>query len=106
MANKWLAYYKKVAGREPDPILQAALEKIQYKGMAYDLGCGAGDDTKYLLSEGFRVTSVDKDEASIAFIKSNIKKNKKLILEQSSFLKYLEKLIFSLTMPASPFQEC
>ena len=63
MKKAWLDYYKKVAGREPDPILQLALKKVQNKDMAYDLGCGAGDDSKYLLSEGFHVTSIDKDKA-------------------------------------------
>ena len=87
MKKVWLDYYKKVAGREPDPILQLALKKVQNKDMAYDLGCGAGDDSKYLLSEGFHVTSIDKDKASIEFIKSIIKKNKRLSLEQNSFEK-------------------
>jgi len=87
MKKKWLDYYKKVAGREPDPILRVALKKSQERGLAYDLGCGAGDDTKYLLNEGFKVTSVDKDKAAIEFIKSVIKKNKNLNLEQNSFEK-------------------
>lgn len=88
MSNNWLDYYKKVAGRDPDPLLQIALKKTQARDMAYDLGCGAGDDTKYLLSEGFQVYATDKDEASIEFIKSAFKKNKKnLNLEQNSFEK-------------------
>ncbi len=47
------------------PLLIDALEYVQEKDDALDLGAGALNDTKYLLSLGFkRVTAVDMDPAS------------------------------------------
>jgi tellurite methyltransferase len=88
MKNKWLDYYKKVSGRKPDSILQLATKNHHLiSGIAYDMGCGAGDDTKYLLDKGFKVTAVDKEPAAIEFIRATIKNNDKLTLENNTFEK-------------------
>lgn len=89
MKKNWLDYYKKVEGRPFDPTLEIALKKINKakKMFAYDLGCGAGVDTRYLLEKGFIVKAVDQDEASIEFIKSRVHFYKNLILQQDSFEK-------------------
>jgi SAM-dependent methyltransferase len=86
MKNNWLDYYKKVAGREPDSILKLVLENhITAKCVAYDMGCGAGDDTKYLLDNGFKVIAVDKEPSAIEFIKTTITENNNLTLQINSF---------------------
>lgn len=88
MKNNWLDYYKKVAGRESDSILKLALDNhIIAKCVAYDMGCGAGDDTKYLLDNGFKVIAVDKEPSAIEFIKTTIKENINLTLQVNSFEK-------------------
>lgn len=86
MENKWFDYYKKVASREPDSILKLVINNhCPIDGIAYDMGCGAGDDTKYLLKKGFKVIAVDKEPSAIEFIKSTIKNNDNLTLQNNSF---------------------
>lgn len=91
MSNQWFDYYKKVAGRKADPILQMAVKKLVKRKLAYDLGCGAGDDTKYLLNQGFNVIAVDKEAAAIDFINETVGKNKKFQFVVNSF----EKMTFN-----------
>lgn len=88
MKKTWLDYYNKVAGRKPDSILKFAVKNhLNRNDIAYDMGCGAGDDTKYLLDKGFKVVAVDKEPSAIEFIKSIIKKNENLTLKNTSFEK-------------------
>jgi cyclopropane fatty-acyl-phospholipid synthase-like methyltransferase len=65
MASSWEAYYQRTEKKPPSPLLLSALPFVSQRNDALDLGCGAGNDTKYLLNEGFRVTAVDKSPESI-----------------------------------------
>lgn len=64
MENKidkdWSDYYKATKAKPPRPLLVKALEFVENKDKAIDLGGGALNDTKYLLDQGFDVTVVDK----------------------------------------------
>ncbi|GAC1645997.1 MAG: class I SAM-dependent methyltransferase [Herpetosiphon sp.] len=58
-----LTYYERTKNGPPSPLLIAALAYVPQKGDALDLGCGALQDTRELLSRGFRVTAVDRHPA-------------------------------------------
>lgn len=69
MGKSWEDYYKKVSNRKEHPILRTALDMVSKKGLAYDLGAGAGVDSNYLAKNEWRVIAVDQEQASIDFIK-------------------------------------
>ncbi len=58
----WVEYYKITKDRPPSKLLVRALEFVKDKNKAIDIGGGALKDTRYLLSQGFNVTVIDKDE--------------------------------------------
>jgi SAM-dependent methyltransferase len=56
----WQSFIDITRGREPREWLVRALESAAPpRGVAYDLGCGAGNDTLFLLGKGFDVIAVD-----------------------------------------------
>src|SRR5437763_1071109 len=65
---KWEDFYKITKGRPPWPLLVQAVSLLSQKKDALDLGCGAGRDTRFLLEQGFRVTSVDNDPHAIELL--------------------------------------
>jgi tellurite methyltransferase len=57
----WEQYYEKTKEAPPRPSLVRAIEFLLEKKEALDLGSGALNDTRYLLSVGFEhITAVDK----------------------------------------------
>ncbi len=56
----WSDYYKATQSKPPRPLLVKALEYVNNKVKAIDIGGGALNDTKYLLDQGFEVTVIDK----------------------------------------------
>jgi tellurite methyltransferase len=68
MNNSWPEFYKVTKDRPPWPIVEQAVEILAVKGRALDLGCGAGRDTRWLLSQGWDVTAVDQEPAAIALL--------------------------------------
>ncbi|MHB8710099.1 MAG: class I SAM-dependent methyltransferase [Minisyncoccota bacterium] len=59
--NNWNDYLKKTKNMKARPLLVEALPYVKNKNHALDLGCGAGDDSRFLKEEGFLVTSVDNN---------------------------------------------
>jgi len=63
--SQWQRYVENTRDREPQPLLIEAIEHVRAKNEALDLGAGALNDTKYLLSQGFRhVTALDIEPAA------------------------------------------
>ncbi|MEI7720103.1 MAG: class I SAM-dependent methyltransferase [bacterium] len=60
----WRAYYSETQGRAADPLVALALEALGHerRGMALDLGSGAGVNARHLVDSGFaRVHAVDQN---------------------------------------------
>lgn len=56
----WSEYYKGTAGNPPHPLLVKALTYLEDRDAAIDLGAGVLNETRYLLDQGFNVTTVDQ----------------------------------------------
>jgi cyclopropane fatty-acyl-phospholipid synthase-like methyltransferase len=57
--NSWNEYNKNTANNPPRKLCQEAVGLVEHKDFALDVGAGALNDTKYLLSLGFTVKAVD-----------------------------------------------
>lgn len=62
-------------------------EKIP-KGKSLDLGCGLGQYTKYMMDNGFKVTSVDISEEVLNRLKENIPEANTMQLDMSQKLPF------------------
>jgi SAM-dependent methyltransferase len=75
----WNEYIEKTKNNPPRPWLIKALDFVEEKKCALDLGCGALVDTKYLIQHGFKkVVALDKTNSAQAIFDnfSNEEKNK------------------------------
>ena len=66
----WDAYYDKIQGRPPRPLLLSALEASKSDPgcagrQAIDLGCGDGTDTVFLLENGWQVLAIDGEARAL-----------------------------------------
>lgn len=68
----WNEYYSLTYMRKPSNLLIEALKRYDHKGIAIDLGCGAGNETVYLLQNGWNVTSIDADPLAFNWLKQKI----------------------------------
>lgn len=87
----WPEFYRLTKDRPPWPRLVAAVDLLGRVGVALDLGCGAGRDTRYLLARGFLVTAVDREAASLAALADLPSKHLRLVqaaFEDLSFGQY------------------
>jgi tellurite methyltransferase len=65
---KWEDFYTITKDRPPWPLLVEAVDLLEQRKDALDLGCGAGRDTRFLLEQGFRVIAVDADPDAVALM--------------------------------------
>src|SRR5207244_4263975 len=70
--KSWKPYYQEKLYKEPRPLLVKAIELIGKHGgkekRALDLGAGAGNDTVFLLKNGWRVWANDVESEAIKII--------------------------------------
>jgi tellurite methyltransferase len=60
--NTWNTYFERIKENPPRPLLVEALNFVKEKNEAIDLGSGALNDVRYLVSQGFNhVTAVDQE---------------------------------------------
>lgn len=67
--ESWQRFVEATAGQPPWPRLVAASQIFLQPGDALDVGAGAGRDSRYLLENGWRVTSVDASTHSVAALR-------------------------------------
>ena len=75
----------------PWPRLVRAVSLLGHTGEALDLGSGGGRDTRYLLAQGFQVTAVDNEAASLAALADLPRERLRLVqstFEDFSFTSY------------------
>ena len=82
-------YYNKTKGNKASGLLKTFFlmnfDKELKGKTAIDLGAGAGNDAKYLLEKGFKVTCIDKEEKSKEITMSQITQNENLKFELQEF---------------------
>lgn len=82
-------YYNKTKGNNPSGLIKTFffmnLDKELKGKTAIELGTGAGNDAKYLLKKGFKVTCIDKEERSKEITLSQITQNENLKFELQEF---------------------
>lgn len=68
--TKWQEYAERTMTGRPRPLLVEALRYIKERKLALDLGSGAFNDVRYLISEGFEhVDAVDKEALAAEVLK-------------------------------------
>lgn len=69
-------FYKKTMKKNPSLAIRRFFlnnYNENFKGnTAIDLGCGAGNDTEFLISKGFKVTAIDNNEQVKSILESRI----------------------------------
>lgn len=84
-------FYKKTINKNPSAQIRTFFLKNynqNFKGTtAIDLGCGAGNDTEFLISKGFNVTAIDNNEQVKNILESRNLKNENLNIIIDDFSK-------------------
>ena len=87
-------YYEKTINTKPSALIKKFFinnynQKLNGNS-AIDLGCGTGNDTEFLLEQGFKVTAIDQEEQVKDIIKNkNLdKENLELIINDFSKIKF------------------
>lgn len=92
-------YYKELENTEPDFLKEVWLEK--YKELiekvknknAIDLGCGYGQDTGWLIKNGFQVVSCDFSKRALKKLEENYPSAKVMELNMANGLPFLDNTV-------------
>ena len=68
----WSDYYRKVENRAPRDLFIQAVELFPTPGIAIDLGCGGGIETRELLRRGWQVIAIDEEPKAFEFLTSKV----------------------------------
>jgi SAM-dependent methyltransferase len=69
--NTWKEYFERTKDSKPRPLLVKAVDFVNEKNTALDLGSGALNDVRYLVSKDFaHITAVDSKPVAIEIIKN------------------------------------
>lgn len=80
----WVKFIGATKDRKPVGFLIEVVEKLNSrKGLALDLGCGAGVDSKYLAQNGFSVEAIDMNKESIDQTKKTCKGLKVAVINKN-----------------------
>lgn len=63
------SYLAATQHKEPHRLVKLLADRLSPRSRILDLGCGAGVDAEYLGRQGFLVTAVDREAASVAMVK-------------------------------------
>ena len=84
-------FYNKTKGGSPSGLLRLFFSMKYNKeldgNIAIDLGAGAGNDARYLVEKGFKVTCIDKEEKAKEIIMSQNNESLKFELQEFENLK-------------------
>jgi hypothetical protein len=71
MNNLWSEYYSLTKNRPPSTLLVQALQYVQKRGVALDLGSGALKDSRFLIQSDFKkIIAVDKEDCPTDLLNS------------------------------------
>jgi tellurite methyltransferase len=88
MSDRWRRYYD-AAGTDPRQTLRLALGRFTCegitRGLAVDLGCGAGRDTLALLDRGWSVCAIDGEPEAIQRLLANAPETERLRTQVATF---------------------
>src|SRR5262245_20617546 len=65
----WNNYYRKKLYLPPAQITQSVLSFFPQAGLAIDFGCGCGNDTAFLLNNGWTIWAIDGEATAIQILK-------------------------------------
>lgn len=88
---RWNEYFTRTGISEANPLVVQVMSNVKYalpsKAVVLDLGAGNGNDTKYLLEQGFDVYAIDFNSESIKRInqRQDIRNRANLTVIKSSF---------------------
>ena len=74
------SYYEKTKNTMPRKNVRKFIGMNVQPGTCIDLGCGAGNDTIYLIKNGWKVTAIDKEDTE-KIIRNNLSKEEQNYLE-------------------------
>ncbi|MBZ2197520.1 class I SAM-dependent methyltransferase [Occultella gossypii] len=67
----WTAYYERGQGRTARDLVRHGAEARSTPGHAVDLGCGDGAEAAWLLTNGWRVTAIDRTPEAMPLVHRN-----------------------------------
>src|SRR5574344_353016 len=86
MENRWKQYQNETTNPNKIKFIKSVLETSeQNDGIAIDLGCGAGNDSIYMIQNGWKVIAIDSEVSVIE------ERNKELTIQQQNRLQIINK---------------